>query len=109
MANTSKNLYEGQLAATAAPNPALYTVPASTRTIVSEIILCESSGNARTVTIRYNGDAASNNVYTALALAANETLVLGHNTVLEAGDIIRAFASVAASVNMYVSGMEITA
>lgn len=109
MANTAITVYHGQLGVASAT---LYTVPASTKLIVSEINLCNTDAVARTITIRYipsgGVDDATNNIYQAYSLAAGETVTIGHNTVLEAAYVIKGMASAASVVNIHISGMTIT-
>ena len=71
-----------QLSATA--NSVIYTVPnlstAGTTTVIKEIVLCNTSGSAVTVTMSLKVKAvtvgASNNFLSSFSLAANETVTL---------------------------------
>lgn len=77
---------------------AVLTAPASGRYIVKNIILCERSGNASSATIRKYasslGNSAANNLFTAVALAANETLILDvEDMFLTNGQILAALAA----------------
>lgn len=99
------------------PNPvqvpntetAILTCPVGGRYKIDSILLCESSGNARTVTIRKYasalGNTAANNLFTALSLAANETKQIDfpEGFYLTNGQILAALASAATSVNIDVS------
>lgn len=84
---------------------AVLTAPAGGRYRVLNIILCERSGNATTVTLRKYaaalGNSATNNLFTALALAANETVILDvKDLFLTDGQILAALASVANRVSI---------
>lgn len=77
---------------------AVLTAPAGGRYKILNIVLCERSGNATTVTLRKYanalGNAAANNLFTALSLAANETVILDlKDMFLTNGQILAALAS----------------
>ena len=88
---------------------AILTAPVSGRYKVTSIVLCERSGNARTVTVRKYasslGASAANNLFTALALAANETVVINfpEGLWLTNGQILAALASANTSIAMDVN------
>lgn len=84
---------------------AVLTAPAGGRYRILNIILCERSGNATTVTLRKYasalGNSATNNLFTALSLAANETVILDvKDLFLTDGQILAALASVANRVSI---------
>ena len=77
---------------------AVLTAPAGGRYRILNIVLCERSGNATTVTLRKYaaalGNSATNNLFTALSLAANETVILDlKDMFLTNGQILAALAS----------------
>lgn len=77
---------------------AVLTAPAGGRFKILNIVLCERSGNATTVTLRKYastlGNSATNNLFTALSLAANETVILDvKDMFLTNGQILAALAS----------------
>lgn len=88
----------------------LYTVPASTSTIVKDMWLCNASGSSRTVTVDLVksggsvGDASK--VYAANTLAANTTLGVRCSLVMETGDTLRAHADSTGAIGFNVSGVE---
>ena len=87
---------------------AILTAPASGRYVIKNLIICEASGNARTVTIRKYasalGNVATANLFTALALAANETVIVDLSGLyLTNGQILAALASANTSVNIDVN------
>lgn len=86
---------------------AVLTAPAGGRYRVRSIILCERSGNATTATIRKYasalGNTAANNLFTAIPLAANETVQIefaGNGLILTNGQILAALASVTTRISM---------
>jgi len=95
MATTYKVL--GQLSPSAASPTTLYTVPASTETIVSTVTVANRAATAGTyrIAVRVNGAALANSQYIAydvsLPANASDTLTLG--LTLGAADIITAQAS----------------
>ena len=72
--------------------------PVSGRIIVDRIVLCERAGAAHTATIRFYpagvalANAAAYNIFTAIPLAANETVVVDGPFYLYNGDQIAALA-----------------
>lgn len=78
---------------------AILTAPAGGRYKILNIIVAERSGNATTFTLRKYanalGNSATNNLFTALSLAANETVILDlKDLYLTNGQILAALASV---------------
>jgi len=97
MATTYKVL--GQSSPSAATPTTLYTVPASTETIVSTVTVANRAATAGTyrIAVRVNGAALANSQYIAydvsLPANASDTLTLG--LTLGAADIITVQASTA--------------
>jgi len=97
MATTYKVL--GQSSPSAATPTTLYTVPASTQTIVSTVTVANRAATAGTyrIAVRVNGAALANSQYIAydvsLPANASDTLTLG--LTLGAADIITVQASTA--------------
>ena|SRR5579859_6587003 len=109
MAETRKVL--GQLLPAAATLSALYTVPASTQTVVSSITVCEEGGAATTykISVAVNGavDATSQYIAFSAALQANETKALTLGITLGTGDVIRVL-SASGNVAFSAFGVELT-
>ena len=109
MANAYKIL--GQLADASANDVTLYTVPASTETIVSTIIICnrEATANTFRLAIKEDGGAVANEDYIAYDtnIDANDTITLTLGITLDASDVISAGAS-DANVSFSVFGTEIS-
>jgi hypothetical protein len=110
MATTYKVL--GQIAPTATTNTNVYTVPASTETVVSTIFVCNRGATAATyrIAIRKNGNSISNEHYLAYdaLILANDAVAITVGCTLDAADVITVYASTA-SLSFNVFGSEITA
>lgn len=106
MANTPTQL--DQSALTAVLTTELYLVPASTTTIVKEILLCNTDTVSREVTITMgDGTVVKNTILDALILTPGETKFITLSTVLNAAETISGGASSAAVVSCTISGVEI--
>ena len=101
MATTTKALFRG--AATTNTATTLYTVPASTTTVVSNIIVTNTAGTAGTFTLKLDGI----DIATAVSVAANSITSIDLKQVLTTTKIIAGGAS-ATSVNFHISGVEIS-
>ena len=100
MATATKALARGAFATSSAT---LYTVPASTTTVVSNIVVTNSAATAATFTIQL--DAVD--LFKTTAIAANSTLMLDLKQVLATTKIIAGLAS-AITVSFHISGVEIS-
>ena len=91
----------------------MYTVPADTKTRLTEILLCNTAGADRTVTVCVveSGDSATestpnaNAIMKAFSLPQGLPIALPFNTWLETGDLISAKAS-GTGVVFIASGIE---
>lgn len=101
MPNTAKALFRG--AATTTTTTTLYTVPASTSTVVTDIVVANTAGTAGTFTISLDGVA----INSATSIGANESVPLSLKQVLAATKTITGGAS-AATISFHISGMEIS-
>ena len=110
MAATAKRLF-GPVQLTAAA-VTQYTVPASTKCRVTELLACNAGTVDVTLTVHFvisGGSAgATNKVIAGLIIAVGQTVPFPLNTVLEAGDFISALAGAINSINLMGSGLEIT-
>jgi len=100
MANTFKVLARGQNITTAS---AVYTVPASTTTLVNNILIANTTASAQSYDIAFNDVNAAIGVN----VPANDTAVLDIKQVLTTTQTIKLHGS-SASVAFHVSGLEIT-
>jgi len=100
MANTAKALFRG--AATTTTTTTLYTVPASTTAIITNIAVTNTSATAYTFTLALDDIA----IHTATAIPGNSTIYVDCKQVLATTKTIKGGASNTA-VNFHISGMEI--
>lgn len=89
-----------------------YTVPASTKAIVKELVLCNTDTSARTVSIRVvpSGETAADEhcIFKDLSIAAKTTYHIGDmSMVLEADEDVDVIADVTNKVTVRISGVEI--
>jgi hypothetical protein len=99
MATTTKALAR---AAAATSSATLYTVPASTTAVITNIAVTNTSASAQTFNLLLDGVA----IHTLTAIAANTTVYIDLKQVLATTKIIAGFAS-ATSINFHISGVEI--
>lgn len=99
MATTSKALFRG---AASTSSTTLYTVPSSTTTIVTEIVVTNTAGSAGTFSVTLDGVS----IATTVAVPANDSTVIPLKQVLTATKIIAGLAS-ATTINFHISGVEI--
>jgi len=104
MATTIKTL--GQAAPGATTEVDLYTVPASTSTVCSSIVICNRSAVAVTfrVSVSVGGGVTANEdyLYYDISLAANTTYVATIGISLAATDVVRVYAGTAdVSFNLF--------
>lgn len=71
--------------------------------IIDKIVLCESSGNATTFTLRLvpsgGTDDATNDIYHLVSLAAGETMVIDGPIYIVGAETLKGLASVADRIN----------
>jgi hypothetical protein len=89
--------------AAATSSATLYTVPASTTTVISNIVVTNSAASAATFTITLDGV----DLFKTVAIAANSTAMFDIKQVLATTKIIAGFAS-AVTVSFHISGVEIS-
>lgn len=98
-------LYQGQPGTGATT---LYTVPASTDAKITEILLCNTTGSAATITISVvptGGSAsAANRILSAMQLVPNETVVFTVDTYLTTGTFLSALQGTASAITVTISG-----
>lgn len=99
MATSTKAMARGAFATTSAT---LYTVPAATTAVVSNIAVTNTSGNTATFNISLAGVVIQGNT----PVPPNSTIYIDLKQVLNTTTTITGFAS-ATSVNYHISGVEI--
>lgn len=104
MATTTKVL--ARTAASVTTTTVLYTVPASTTAVATNIAVNNTSGSAQTFTLAMGPSAGQIDLHTTTAIAANSTVYIDLKQVLVATNTITGGAS-ATSVNFHISGVEI--
>lgn len=101
----------GQIAPSATTATAVYTVPSSTETVVSSVIICNRGGSAGTfrLSVRPNGATLANQHYLVYdaAIDANDTIILTIGVTMDATDVLEAYAS-SANMSFNAYGSEIT-
>jgi hypothetical protein len=100
MATTTKALAR---TAAATSSTTLYTVPADTTTVITNIAVTNTAGSAGTFTLTLDGVA----LHTTTAIAANTTVYIDLKQVLAATKVIAGLAS-AVTISFHISGVEIS-
>jgi len=89
-------------AAAATSSATLYTVPASTTAVITNIAVTNTAGSAGTFSILLDDVS----LHTTTAIAANTTVYVDLKQVLATTKTIKGFAS-AITINFHISGVEI--
>jgi hypothetical protein len=100
MPTTTKALARAAFATSSAT---LYTVPSTTTTVVSNIVIANTAGTAGTFTLALNGVALAS----AVSVPANSITTIDLKQVLSATNTITGQAS-ATTINYHISGVEIS-
>lgn len=100
MATVSKTFFRG--AATTTTSTVLYTVPAATTSVVTELLITNTNAAAGTFTLGIGGF----NLATAVAVGGNDTVRIPLKQALTAAQTITGGAS-ATTINFHISGVEI--
>jgi hypothetical protein len=100
MATTTKALVR---TAAATSSTTLYTVPASTTAVITNILVTNTAGSSATFTLLLDDVS----IATEVAVAANDTTVIDLKQVLATTKTIKGLAS-AATINFHISGVEIS-
>jgi hypothetical protein len=101
MATIPKILFRG--AATTTTSTTIYTVPSSTRTVVTNIVVANKSGSDATFTLSLGGFE----LHSSTTVAANSSAYVDLKQVLDSSDTIQGGASVT-DVTFHISGVEIS-
>jgi hypothetical protein len=101
MATTTKALFRG--AATTSTGTTLYTVPASTTTVVTDIVVTNTAGASGTFTMALAGTS----IATTVTVGAFDSTVIPLKQVLATTNTITGGAS-ATTINFHISGVEIS-
>lgn len=102
----------GQANPTATTATTLYTVPASTETVISTIVICNQAAATATyrISVRPNGAALVAKHYLAfnVTVGASDSTTLTLGITIDATDVLEVYASTA-TVSFNAFGSEITA
>jgi len=99
MAATPTLFYRGAAATSSAT---LYTVPSSTTSVLTDIVVSNTSTDQQYVTITIDGV----NIVPTVPVSAKQVVNLQFRTVIPTGDIIAGYAS-EADVKFHLSGVEV--
>lgn len=105
MPYTPKALFRG--AATTTTSTVLYTVPAATSTIVTNIAVTNTAGTSATFTLGMGTAGSTTPIHTTTTIAANTTVYIDLKQTLNATNTITGGAS-AVTVSFHISGVEIS-
>jgi hypothetical protein len=100
MATTTKALFRG--AATITTSTTLYTVPAATTAVITNVVVSNAGSSAYTFTLSFDDVAFA----TTVNIAANSIATFDIKQVLETGKTIKGGASNTA-VTFHISGVEV--
>ena len=105
MATVTRALFRG--AASTTTTTVLYTVPASTNTVVSSIAVTNTAGTAGTFTLSMGPSGSQVALHTTTPIAANTTVYIDLKQVLATTNTITGGAS-ATTISFHISGVEIS-
>lgn len=100
MPTTARRLFRG---AASTGNTTLYTTPASTTTIITNIVVANTAATSATFTLNLAGTA----IASGTTIAANSLAAFDIKQVINATETITGSAS-ATTVTFHISGVEIT-
>lgn len=101
MPNAVKKLFRGN---SPTSETTVYTAPAGTTAVVTNIVATNTDSVARTITVKLDNIE----VVSALNINANTAVSIDLKQVVEPAGTVRAIAT-AAAVRLHISGMEVTA
>jgi hypothetical protein len=100
MANAFKVFYRGAAATSSAT---LYSVPSSTSSLVTSIVITNTAASAGTYSLLFNDIS----IATTVAIPANDSVIIEPKQLLSATQTIKGFAS-ATTINFHITGLEIS-
>jgi hypothetical protein len=88
----------------------VYTVPAATKTLITNIVVSNQDSTARTfnIVLYNNSEAVNVPLATQTTVPARDSVIIDAKTLIEAGDIVRILSSVNSQVAFHITGLEIT-
>ena len=110
MANAYKILGQANLVAETPTN--VYTVPASTETVISTIIIANLAAVANTfrISLRPDGASQADQHYIAydVPIAANDSTTLTLGITLNAADVVTCYGGASSDISVNIFGTEIS-
>ena len=100
MANTAKNFFRG---AASTSSTTLYTVPSSTTSVITNVVVTNTDSSSATFTLSLAGTA----ILSGVTLAAKSVATFDIKQVLDEAETITGSAS-GTTVNFHISGVEIS-
>lgn len=85
-----------------------YTCPSTTKTRIRHIHISNNSGSIVNLTISIGADAAGTRIFDAFPIPANDVYNDYGIYVVDAAEIVQAFASTGSVLNVTIDGEEIT-
>ncbi len=105
MADTAKRLSGPALLTGSAAT--VYTVPASTTTILRSVHVSNETGSTATFTMSIGTDASGKRLWTALDIPTKSSFDWSGFIVLAAAEILQAFSGTASALTLTTSGVEV--
>jgi hypothetical protein len=84
----------------------VYTVPASTTTVLRNIHVCNETGTAATLTMSIGTDGAGKRLFMGFSVAANDVLDWSGAIIMNAAEVLQAFSGTASALTLTTSGVE---
>lgn len=106
MADTAKRL-AGPVALTTTAATTVYTVPASTTTILRSVHVNNESAATATFTMSIGADAAGKRLWSAVDVPTKTSFDWSGFIVMAAAEIIQSSASAATALTLTISGVEV--
>lgn len=107
MADNFKKVAQTQVAGTPSTTT-LYTVPASTQTVVRHIRVVNTAVNDRTLTLWHDGTADSNMILPPTTIKSGGWAEFDGTITMETGDTLIGQASAGASLTLTAYGLEVS-
>jgi hypothetical protein len=98
-------IYQGQPGTT---STLLHTVSSGKKTIVKNVLMCNTTSSSATVSLYFGAASAANQILNAYTVKANDTVLIELSAVLDAADVIRGLQGTNAAVTIHISGVEVT-
>lgn len=84
----------------------VYTVPASTVTVLRNIHVCNETGADATLTLSIGTDGSGKRLFRTFNVSANDVMDWSGAIIMAAAEVIQAFSGTASALTLTVSGVE---